>query len=241
MSSSSRVLAVIPARGGSKRLPRKNVLPLRGKPLIAWTIEAVIASGVATSTVVSSDDEEILSIATSYNVTGFKRSTDLATDTATSVDVVIEVINALEKMGERYDTVVLLQPTSPFREAADIVSAYQLFCKQIGSDSVASVCELEHPVQWCGRISDDGTLVGIDFQSNKRSQDHEKSFRLNGAVYVADVNLLKEKRTLFSNSVKAFVMDKDRSVDIDTEKDYMFCKMLCEIDFFESNLRNLDK
>jgi len=218
MDKESRVLAIIPARGGSKRLPRKNVMPLSGKPLIAWTIEAAIQAEIANKIVVTTDDDEILSVATRYNISPLKRANELATDTTSTIDVLLNVIHLEESAGGNFDTIILLQPTSPLRDSTDLIAAYQKF-QQGSGQSVVSVCEIEHPLEWCGMVTDEGLLYGFDIFSNKRSQDFTKRYRLNGAIYIAKTETVK-RGSLFTKETLAFIMSKDKSVDIDELYDF---------------------
>ena len=222
------VLIVIPARGGSKRLPRKNVLPLGGKPLIAWTIEAALESRVVGRIVVSSDDSEILEIAQEYaarGVVAYRRPDELGSDLANTADVVLDTIEAQKRVGYPADTVVLLQPTSPLRTGADIAEALKLYQQEPSGRSLVSVCEVDHPTAWTGTIDQDNTLRGLDL-SVKRSQDYQKEYRLNGALYVASVQTLLESGSLFTDELKAYVMPRSRSVDIDEREDFDFCSVL---------------
>lgn len=228
MADTRRTIAIIPARGGSKRLPRKNVLPLAGKPLIAWSIEAAIASGIANAVVVSSDDDEILAVAGGYDVSALKRPAALATDAAATIDVVLDVLAQKASQGDEYSTVILLQPTSPFREGADISAAHAVYLEGAGN-SVVSVCEVEHPIQWCGTVTSEGFLAGFDLKSGKRSQDYPTSYRLNGAIYIASSETLRTQRTFFSDDVIAYKMPRDRSVDIDSYLDFIVCEAMSRI------------
>lgn len=229
MADCGELLIVIPARGGSKRLPRKNVLPLAGKPLICWTIEAALQTGLNARILVTSDDEEILSIASRYadqGVIAHKRPAALATDTATTVDALIEAIESEQEASRQTpDAVILLQPTSPLRTARDILDAVDTFQEGGCKDSVVSVCEVDHPTAWVGVIEEGTKLSGIDL-SGKRSQDYQKEYRLNGAVYVARTNVLLKRRSLFTESLKASVMPRARSFDIDEEIDFLVCESL---------------
>jgi N-acylneuraminate cytidylyltransferase/CMP-N,N'-diacetyllegionaminic acid synthase len=230
MTDAGKILMLIPARGGSKRLPRKNVLPLAGKPLICWTIEAALATGLDARILVLSDDEEILAIARQYEskgVVAYKRPVGLATDTASTVDVVIDALNAEKAQGHEPDTIILLQPTSPLRSAKDILSALQVFKEGGGSDTVVSVCEVDHPTAWVGKISSDSFFEGIEL-SGKRSQDYDKEYRLNGAVYAANVRLLHERYSLFSPRIRASVMPRERSIDIDDLIGLKVCEAIIE-------------
>lgn len=214
---------VIPARGGSKRLPRKNVLLLGQKPLIAWTIEAALASGIADKLVVSSDDEEILAIAAQYGAIALLRGQHLADDNAKTVDVIIDIVSGEQTQGSVYDDVILLQPTSPLRNSDDVIKAYGAYLRR-PDETLVSVCEVEHPVQWCGSIAEDGEFQGVDFLSSVRSQDLPKVYRLNGAIYIIPASELIERSRLYTSKVNAYVMPSSRSIDIDTDLDFAICK-----------------
>jgi N-acylneuraminate cytidylyltransferase/CMP-N,N'-diacetyllegionaminic acid synthase len=174
MTEYGEMLMVIPARGGSKRLPRKNVLPLAGKPLICWTIEAALATGLAARILVTSDDEEILSIASRYASQGLiihKRPAELASDHASTADALLDALATEQQVGHSAKTLILLQPTSPLRTAEDILAAVRKYEESGSSDTVVSVCEVDHPTAWVGTIAGNGQLQGLDL-SAKRSQDY---------------------------------------------------------------------
>ncbi|WP_282041278.1 acylneuraminate cytidylyltransferase family protein [Halomonas alimentaria] len=226
MTDAGKILMLIPARGGSKRLPRKNILPLAGKPLICWTIEAALATGLDARIVVSSDDEEILDIARQYaskGVIAYKRPNELATDTASTVDVVIDAVKAEKAQGHKPETVILLQPTSPLRTAEDILSALYIFEEHGCGDTVVSVCEVDHPRAWVGIVSKDSCLEGIDL-SGKRSQDYQKEYRLNGAVYISSIGSLLCSNTIFTKRLIASIIPRARSIDIDGKFDFKLCE-----------------
>lgn len=231
MSDSSNTIIVIPARGGSKRLPRKNVKTLAGKPLICWTIEAAIRANLDAKIIVTSDDDEILGLTDFYksnDVFKRKRPDSLATDTASSVDAVIDVIESERGLGNNPQTIILLQPTSPLRNEEDVFNAFQLFKNETinsDKDTVVSVCEVEHPTAWVGYVDDAMWFTGSKFL-NKRSQDYEKEYRLNGAVYVGSVEHVMSEKSLFTNHLKASIMPRHRSIDIDEEIDFKVCEGL---------------
>ncbi len=228
MTEPSERLIVIPARGGSKRLPRKNILPLAGKPLICWTIEAALETGLNARIMVTSDDEEILSVARRYGDKGLiahKRPAEFATDHATTADVLQEALDAEQQAGNSAETLILLQPTSPLRSAEDIRTAVENYEHSGSGDTVVSVCEVDHPTAWIGTISDCGHLNGLDL-TGKRAQDYQKEYRLNGAVYVTSVKTLRETGRLFTDSVRACVMPRVRSIDIDEAVDFRICEHL---------------
>lgn len=222
------ILIVIPARGGSKRLPRKNVLPLGGKPLICWTIEAALEAGLNARIMVTSDDDEILAIARQYNVQGviaYKRPEALATDTASTNDVSVDALHAEQAAGYQPKTLILLQPTSPLRTADDIQAALRTYCDAGCEDTVVTVCEVDHPTAWIGTIGENSWLEGMDF-SEKRSQKHQKEYRLNGAVYVAKTDYLLRSGAIFTERLHASVMPRRRSLDIDEDLDFRICESL---------------
>ena len=220
-------LAIIPARGGSKRLPRKNVLDLCGKPLIAWSIEAALKSKYISKIIVSSDDEEILNIAKEYKADFIKRPDELASGTATTFDALKHTLENVEK----YDYVVLLQPTSPLRTEKHINEAIELL-EEKNADAIISVCEMEHSPLWSNIL--DKNLDMSNFLSdevlNKRSQDLPKYYRLNGAIYICKIDKFLQNRGFFlKDKVFAYIMDKKDSVDIDEEIDFklaQFCLTL---------------
>jgi len=218
MNKDKTFLAIIPARGGSKRLPRKNVLNLCGKPLIVYSIEAGLKSKYISKVVVSSDDEEILQISQNFGADVIKRPDNLATDTATTFDTIEHAINSLEK----FDYIILLQPTSPLRNEKHIDEAIELL-NQRNVDAIISVCETEHSPLWCNTLNEDLNMA--DFLSkellDKRSQDLPKYYRLNGAIYICKTEKFLNNRGFFlENSIIAYMMDKKDSVDIDEEIDF---------------------
>ena len=225
MVGSKRLLAVIPARGGSKRLPRKNVLDLAGKPLIAWTIQEALNCKYIDQVIVSTDDKEISDISKEYGAdVPFFRPRELATDEAKTVDVVLHLLDELEKVGERYDYIILLQPTSPLRTAQNIDESVELL-QMKNSDAVISVCESEHPPLWCNVLPDDMSMDNFLDESvkNKRSQDLSKQYRINGAIYISSVKKLKKENSFFlSNNCIAYIMKQNVSIDIDTIDDFDF-------------------
>jgi CMP-N,N'-diacetyllegionaminic acid synthase len=215
-------LAIIPARSGSKRLPRKNILDLCGKPLISYSIEAGLKSKYISKVIVSSDDEEILQISQTFGADTIKRPDYLATDTSSTFDVIEHTINSLEK----YDYVVLLQPTSPLRNEKHIDEAIELLNKR-NADSIISVCETEHSPLWCNTLPQDSSMSTFlrDEVLNKRSQDLQIFYRLNGAIYICKTEKLLENKSFFiKENIFAYIMDKMDSVDIDDELDFLIAK-----------------
>lgn len=228
MGSSRKILALIPARGGSKGLPRKNVRLLAGKPLIAWTIEAALNCACFARVIVSTDDTEIADISKSYGAEApFQRPLELAGDQAKSIDVAIQAIKWFEERGEYFDLIALLQPTSPLRNTSDIQNALSLFnLKKAGA--VVSVCECEHSPLWMNTIGEDLSMRDFLVKSalNQNRQVLEQYYRLNGAVYLADIQYLSTNYGFFGPRTYAYIMPQERSVDIDSELDLKFVEFL---------------
>ena len=220
-------IAIIPARSGSKGLPDKNIKDMLGKPLMGYTIEAALNSGCFSEVFVSTDSEKYAEIAKSLGASvPFLRSTDNAKDASSSWDVVREVLKTYEDRGDHFDTFCLLQPTSPLRNSEDIKGAYKLF-QEKGANFVVSVCETEHPISWCGEIPDTLSLDGfIKRQQIGQRQKSVKTYRLNGAIYIADTKSFAEDSFLYRDGCFAYIMDTLRSVDIDTELDFEYAEFL---------------
>ena len=217
-------LAIIPARGGSKRLPQKNILDLCGKPLIAWTIEASLKSKFITKTIVTSDDEEILRISKEFGAETIKRPKELASDTSTTFDTIKHVIQNIKN----YDYIVLLQPTSPLRTSNHIDEAINLL-EVKNADAIISVCQMEHNPLWSNTLNKDQNMKNFlkDEVINKRSQDLETYYRLNGAIYICDTKKLLENNSFFLNeNIYAYLMDKNKSIDIDEDIDFITAEVL---------------
>ena len=223
MHKGKRFLAVIPARGGSKRLPRKNIKELHGKPMIAWTIEAALRSEYLDDVVVSTDDREIAAISEKCGANvPFIRPAELAGDTARSVDVLLHAIAHFKnELATHFDYVVLLQPTSPLRTSKDIDGAITLLANR-GADAVISVCEVVHPPHWSNTLGEDGNMKGFLPRSiSRRSQDFPPYYRLNGSIYILDIQRLIEEKDLFlRDNIYAFKMAREFSLDVDTELDF---------------------
>lgn len=225
----NRILAIIPARGGSKRLPRKNILPLAGKPLIQWTIDAAKAVASIDTVMVSTDCPEIADISQQCGAeVPYLRSAELSSDTASSIDVVLDVIRHYESKGRIFDSILLLQPTSPLRTSEDIEKAIALMADK-SANGVVSVTECEHSPLWCNTLPDD---LGMDNfipeeLTARRSQDLPTYYRLNGAVYLVKKEIVVCDSSLFPQQHSfALVMDKNHSVDIDNELDFKLAEMI---------------
>lgn len=222
-----RNLAIIPARSGSKGLKDKNIKNLCGKPLLAYTIEAALKSGQFDEVMVSTDSEKYAKIARQYGAdVPFLRSDVTAGDSASSWDMVDEVLTDYENVGMAFDTFCLLQPTSPLRDAEDIKEAYKVYVEK-ASFAVISVCEAEHSPLWCGHLPDNRELVGfINSESMRRRQDTGKFYRLNGAIYIVNIGKFKTDRSFYQKGSFAYIMPQDRSVDIDTDLDFKLAEFM---------------
>jgi len=220
-------LAVIPARGGSKRLPRKNLLECGGKPLVAWSIEAARESRYIDITLLSSDDKEILAVGEQYGIETLERPHSLADDTSSTFDA---VAHAIVQCSKEYEYIVLLQPTSPLRTATHIDAAIEQLHRS-GADAIVSVCEMEHSPLWSNTLPDDGSMENFLDESvrHSRSQDLPTYYRLNGAIYICKITrLLEEKSFMIRKNIVAYIMDRRSSVDIDEALDFEFAGLLLQ-------------
>lgn len=224
MMDDKKILAIIPARGGSKRLPRKNILPLNGKPLIHYSIEAALNCPYIDATLVTSDDDEVLEIAKAAGADIIKRPDELATDAASSF---VAIKHAIEN-GPTFDYIVLLQPTSPLRTSQHIGQAIKLLAQK-HADAIVSVCETEHSPLWSNVLPESLRMDGFiaDEILNTRSQELPKHYRLNGAIYICDVKQLLAQETFFiKTNIFAYIMGVAASVDIDTKIDFEYVEFL---------------
>jgi len=228
MINGKKVIAIIPARGGSKRLPKKNILPLNGKPLIGWSIDEAKNSQYIDEIFVSTDDPAIADISESYDISIPElRPDELSSDNARTDDV---LTYTLGKFGEGFDIVILLQPSSPLRTSKHIDEALELFIEK-KAISVVSVTNCEHPPQWTNILPENGSLFDFIKPENiKRSQDLDTYYRLNGAVYIYDINEFSNNEAIiFSEGSYAYVMDNKSSIDIDTAFDFEMAKFVFSI------------
>jgi len=223
-------LALIPARGGSKGLKDKNIRLLNNKPLLAYTIEAAKESRIFDRIIVSTDSEKIAVVALKYGAeVPFMRPKELATDTASSMDVLIYTIELLQESNDKYDYVALLQPTSPLRTSQDIVGAVNLLIEK-NANSVVSVCKVEHSPLWSNTLPEDLSLKDFIRPEirNLRRQDLPIFYRLNGAIYIVKVSYILESKDFFGQESYAYIMPVNRSVDIDTELDLVLAEVLLQ-------------
>lgn len=222
------VLAIIPARGGSKGVPRKNIKELCGKPLIAYTIEASINSKYITRTIVSTEELEIKDISLSYGAeVPHERPINLASDSSPTIDTVIELLNWL-KLNEGYvpDYVCLLQCTSPLRTEADIDNTINKMINT-GMQAAVTVCEAETNPYWTNVFNGDKLEYFIKEGKNiTRRQDLPSVYTINGAVYVIKTEILMKERTFEVDNLTAYVMSSENSIDIDNMIDFKIAEVL---------------
>ena len=224
-----KVLGLIPARGASKRLPRKNLRQINGKPLIYWSIAGAQESKYIDSVVVSTEDIEVKQYSYRQGVDCVvDRPPSLAQDESRSIDVVLHAVDVLAKQGKEYEYVMLLQPTSPLRTSKHIDDALKLMSAKKAT-VVVSVCETEHPVSWMGYLSKD--LMMDEFldslKTDLANDSDRESYQINGAIYLLKISaLIKQKIPFPTPGAFAYIMKRADSVDIDTQLDFDFAEYL---------------
>lgn len=220
-------LAIIPARSGSKGLPDKNIKILGGKPLMGWTISAAIESGCFDEIMVSTDSDEYARIAEEYGASvPFLRNEETSGDSASSWDMVREVVDKYVRIGKGFDSFCLLQPTSPLRNSGDIIKAFKIMSEK-NAKAVVSVCECEHSPLWTGTLGDDLSMDGfISASATGQRQKQDKFYRLNGAIYLLKMKDFLEGRSLYTDGTYATVMEKRHSVDIDDIIDFEYAEYI---------------
>ncbi|MCE9659469.1 MAG: acylneuraminate cytidylyltransferase family protein [Burkholderiales bacterium] len=223
--AATRILGLVPARGGSKGIPRKNIKRLAGKPLIGWTIESALRSTRLAAVVVSTDDEEIAAVARAYGAaTPFMRPAELARDDTPGVDPVLHALAALPE----FDAVVLLQPTSPLRMEEDIDGCVAQ-AERMAAPCVISVCEPRHHPGWMYRLDAHGLIAPLlDQPPVLRRQDLPPVYAANGAVYFARADWLGKTRSFTAAGTAAYVMPAERSIDLDTPLDWRIAEILMD-------------
>ncbi len=218
MYKDQKILAIIPARGGSKGIPHKNIVDLLGKPLISYSIEAGLESKYIDYVMVSTDDEEIARVSKKYGAeVPYMRPAELAKDTSKTIDTVIHTIKTLNEAGKSFDTLVLLQPTQPLRTVADIDASIEKYY-EYSCQPLASVSEVDdHPILI--RSIENGRLKTLlNLSSSFRRQDMPVYYRINGCIYINAINEINAS-TSFNDNCIPYVMKRSHSVDIDELKD----------------------
>ena len=223
-----RIIAIIPARSGSKGLPGKNIRLLNGKPLIAYSIMQARETGVFDEIFLSTDSREYADIAVQYGASvPFLRSAELASDSASTWDCVREALEQYRLRGRTFDILVLLQPTSPLRAAGDITGAIEQMV-HADADSVVSVCRAEHSPLLCLALPGNNSLKGFAKCESltKGRQELPAFFRINGAIYAVSVSFFLKAKKIYEGNSFAYIMPRERSLDIDTLLDFQFAELL---------------
>jgi len=219
-----KILGIIPARGGSKGLPRKNILSLANQPLIAHSIDQANQSKYIDKLILSSEDQEIIDICKSYKIDiPFKRPKSLSEDGTSGLDVVLHAVENI--VG--YDLVVLLQPTSPLRHAKDIDNCIEKLINR-NVNACVSVVETSKSPYWMFELNEHQNFIPVikNVPLVSIRQELPITYAINGAVYVAKINWFIQKKEFITDETIAYVMPKDRSVDIDTKEDFLFAEYL---------------
>lgn len=225
------MLAIIPARGGSKGLPGKNIRLLNGKPLIQYTVEAALNAKTIDNVIVTTDDADIANVARNAGADiPFMRPADLASDTASAVDVYLHAVDfMMEKMNTNISKFMVLLPTAPLRSDHHIDEAVNLFQRE-GADTLISVKEADIPPSWYMNMDDRKRInnagFGIKGALVSNRQINDTFYIPNGAIYILDYDLLKTQRTYYSNNTVGYVMQRSDSVDIDTIEDFDYAEFL---------------
>lgn len=224
-------IAIIPARSGSKGLKDKNIKIFNGKPLLAYSIESAIQSNLFHKVIVSTDSMVYANIGREFGAdVPFLRNAVLSTDDVSTWDVVKDVLRKLNKVGEVYDIIAVLQPTSPLRDSQDILNAFKILLDK-DANAVVSVCEVDHSPLWTNKIPENGSLNG--FIDTKRfitpRQQLEKFYRINGAIYLLKTDYFHNMCTIYDSRCYSYVMNKYKSIDIDDEIDFKIAEYLYSI------------
>ena len=221
-------IAIIPARSGSKGLKDKNIKLLNGKPLLVYSIEAALKSKCFDVVMVSTDSKKYAEIAKKYGAeVPFLRSKSNSGDKSSSWDVVREVLNGYKQLNKEFDTFMLLQPTSPLRTSKDIKNAYKYY-KEYNANSIVSVCETEVSPLCCYNLPKNNLLSKVlDIkEENKRRQENDKFYTMNGAIYLADVKKFLKTNDIYKTKCFAYIMNAEKSIDIDDELDFKLLELM---------------
>ncbi len=222
-------IAIITARGGSKRIPKKNIKAFCGKPIISYSIEAALSSGLFDEVMVSTDSEEIADVAKRYGAKiPFMRSDETASDYATTRDVLMEVLNEYEKRNKSFDTMVCIYPTAPFVTGEKLKEACVEF-ERIKANVLIPVVKFSYPPQRCFVIKDDNLYFKWDKYRNTRSQDLESLYHDVGQFYFYDIKEYKEKKGVIIDKVAPYIMSETEVQDIDNEEDWKIAEMKFQI------------
>ncbi len=221
-------LCIIPARGGSKRIPRKNIKYFKGEPIISYSIRAAIESGLFDEVMVSTDDLEVKEIAESYGASvPFLRSAETSNDFATTADVLIEVLNVYLSLGKRFDQICCIYPTAPFITAGRLIEGFEILTQ--GADSVLPILSFDYPIWRSFKVNENDNLVynWVEF-IDSRSQDLPKSYHDAGQWYWVKIDRLKESGKLIFETSKGLQLLPFEAHDIDTLHDWKLAELKYE-------------
>lgn len=231
MYNNNKIIAIIPARSGSKGLPRKNILDLCGKPLIAWSIDTAKESAYLDRVIVSTDSEEIANIAKNYDCeVPFIRPKELASDTASSIDVILHAINHFENNNEYFDYILLLEPTSPLRTVEDIDNPIKNLIDNKDAESLVSVAKQEsaHP-EFSVIITKNGLIqpfINKKKMEAKRRQDLKEAFYFEGTIYLSKVSAIKIKKSFYHDKTLPYIVERYKALEIDEINDLICAEAL---------------
>lgn len=216
-------IAIITARGGSKRIPKKNIKDFMGKPMLAYAIAAAKEANIFDTIMVSTDSDEIAKVAREYGAeVPFMRSDRTSSDTATTFDALDEVIKEYQKIGKEYDTLCCIYPCVPFLKAKTLEEAYQ---KMQNHDAIIPVCKYPVPIEWAMKIENDKLVPNDRKAQNMRSQDIEAKYFDVGMFYFCKVKSMYEYNSLIPNNTSAYIMQEQECQDIDTLEDWNMAEM----------------
>jgi CMP-N,N'-diacetyllegionaminic acid synthase len=226
--SAPRILGLVAARGGSRGLPRKNVLPLGGKLLVAWTVDAAHGARSLHRTILSSDDNEIIAAARAAGCdVPFVRPAALAGDRSSTVDVALHAVDWLVEHGERFDVVVMLPATAPLRRAEHVDAAVERLLSDRVAEAVVAVTDADYPPWWM--MSIDNNRLGWLFPEGARADHRQElpaAYRPNGSIYAIRVPVLRAQRTFYPKETAPYLMPREASVNVDTAVDLTLAEAL---------------
>lgn len=225
------MLAIIPARAGSKQLKNKNILKIKGKPLIAHTIEAAKKSKLVTKVVVITDSRKIARVAKKFGAeVPFIRPKELSKDTSEVMDVYLYTLEFFKKKNEIYSNFIGLLPTNPLRDSKDIDKSIKIF-NRYSADSVIGMTEAPYPLSW-NKIIKNNKIRSFNkkFDTVSNRQIHSKTYIPNGSIFILNKEKLKKKRNYYFKNTYAYVMPQNKSIDIDNYFDFKIAKFLLEKD-----------
>jgi len=223
------MIAIIPARGGSKGLKKKNIKKLGNEPLIHWTIKSALSSKYISKVILSTDDKEIVRSCRSTGVEiPFMRPKKLAQDNSLAIDTYLYTIRKIKKKFDyKNDEFIVLLPTTPFRNSNDIDNAIKIFYKK-KADSLISCCEMNNPISWAFSINKFG-IIKKKNNKLKNRQDEKKMYLPNGGIFILKYSLIKEVKNYYFKNTYSYIMPKFRSLDIDTEDDFKLAEFYLKI------------